>query len=58
MNDSEWMIMDAIKFEIERLKAENARLREALETLERVSGCAMMSDDPARVKARAALEGK
>lgn len=41
---------------IVRLIEENARLREALVNLERLSGIAMMSDDPARVEARAALE--
>jgi hypothetical protein len=40
------------------LQSENARLRDALETLERLSGLPMEYDDPARIAARAALEGK
>jgi hypothetical protein len=42
----------------EGLKEENARLRDALEELEWLSDLPLMSNDPARVKARAALEGK
>lgn len=38
--------------EIDRLKAGRAELLEALETLERCAGIAMMEDDPARVSAR------
>ena len=40
------------------LKQENERLRQALERLEQLSGIAMMSDDPARMAARAVLKTK
>lgn len=41
-----------------KLEQENAKLREALESLERLSGIPMKTDDPARVKAREALKEK
>jgi hypothetical protein len=40
------------------LEKENRRLRDALDTLERLSGLPMEYDEPVRVAARAALEGK
>lgn len=44
------------KDEIETLTEERERLYWALETLERVSGTGLMTDDPARIKAREVLE--
>lgn len=43
---------------VKKLEHENARLREALADLERISGLPLELDDPARIKARAALEAK